>query len=138
LSQEALVYINKLSEPGRGICLWLDTILESQGCVSYVKTIYIGYEIDGEMVAAVYGHGNKVEIAMALPENHASSLLQDATHLKWRTLPLSVVVDLSIDQNAIEGLVNESCNRVATKTHRVDRDSDYFMKIKQAKIQRRP
>ena len=44
--------------------------LVREGCNSYVKTIYIGYDLDGEMVAALYPHAGHVEIALALDEQH--------------------------------------------------------------------
>ena len=38
----------------------LHVALLAQGCDSYVKTIYIGYEISGEMVAALYAHADHI------------------------------------------------------------------------------
>ena len=49
-----------------------------------VKTIYISYMVGDQMVAAVYPHSREIEIALALPEDHPSALLRDATHLALR------------------------------------------------------
>lgn len=137
LSQEAISYIEKLPKPGREICRWLHSYLETKGCASYVKTIYVGYEINGEMVAAIYGYRDIVEIALSLAEDHESELLRDATHLKWRTLPVSIVVDDSVDRQLIHELIDESCERIISSTHRVDRGSEFFIKVKKGKIDRR-
>ena len=50
-------------------------IFVEYGCTSYVKTIYVGYDHDGEMVAALYGHSDHVEIALALPEDAEGDIL---------------------------------------------------------------
>ncbi len=104
-----------------------EELVEGQGCAPYVKTIYIGFEADGEMVAAVYPHAKSVEIALALPEDHGSELLVDGTHLTWRTLPLAAEI---LDTNQLEGLVPllaEAADRVRTYRHHVNRDPDFFI-----------
>ena len=98
------------------------------GCTSYVKTIYIGYDLDGVMVAAVYPHVNRVEVALALPDDHQSELLIDATHLTWKTLPVAAVVRRKDDMEEVHGLVNEACHRIATGSHDVERPNDYFFR----------
>lgn len=97
-------------------------------CTSYVKTIYIGYDLDGVMVAAVYPHPDRVEIALALPDDYASNLLIDATHLTWKTLPVAAVVRSADDMKEVLGLVSEACHRIATGSHDVERPNDYFVK----------
>ena len=66
------------------------TIFESQSCVGYVKTIYMGFDMGNVMVSAVYPHKKHLEIALALDENHPDVNLRDASHLTWRTLPVSL------------------------------------------------
>jgi hypothetical protein len=70
----------------------LYSFLVEAGCQPYVKTIYVGFEIDGVLVAALYPRSDHVEIAMALPESADSPILIDATHLTWRTLPVAALV----------------------------------------------
>ena len=84
-SIEADAYITGLNKKVRPIAQAVHDTLISLGCTSYVKTIYIGYDLNGEMVAASYGHGNHVEVALALAEDHPDERLQDASHLTWRT-----------------------------------------------------
>src|ERR1035441_5420776 len=93
----------KMTEVG----LALHCQLVGSGCESYIKTIYIGYEIDGDMVAALYAHADHVEIALALDEDHPDSALKDASHLTWRTLPLSLEVRTSSDVNKAVLLIDE-------------------------------
>ncbi len=100
----------------------------ASGCSSYVKTIYIGYDLDGIMVAALYPHSNRVEVALALPEDHESELLIDATHLTWKTLPVAAVVKADTHLEQVLRLIDEACFRIATSTHEVERPNDYFVK----------
>lgn len=97
-------------------------------CTSYVKTIYIGYDLDGVMVAALYPHVDRLEVALALPDDHQSELLIDATHLTWKTLPVAAVVRTMDEANVALGLVDEACLRIATGSHDVERPNDYFFK----------
>lgn len=92
-----------------------------------VKTIYISYMVRGEMVAAVYPHSQEIEVALALPEDHPSPLLRDATHLTWRTLPVSIVVCDEAEAEVVLDLVHEAVNRVTTGTHDVNRDNEHFI-----------
>ena len=91
-----------------------------------VKTIYISYMLEDQMVAAIYPRSQEIEIALALPEDHPSPLLRDATHLTWRTLPVSTVVVDSEGARSILGLIEEASLRVASGTHHVHRDNEHF------------
>jgi hypothetical protein len=102
--------------------------LVTKGCVPYVKTIYIGYDLDGVMVAALYPHTDRIEIALALPEDHESGLLIDATHLTWKTLPVAAIVKTKADATETLGLIGEACLRIKDGVHDVERPNDYFMK----------
>ena len=102
--------------------------LVATGCVPYVKTIYIGYDLDGVMVAALYPHSDRVEIALALPEDHESGLLIDATHLTWKTLPVAAIVKTKTDATETLELIDEACQRIKDGVHDVERPNDYFMK----------
>jgi len=82
-SSEARDYFAGLNKKVSLIGLDLDALFESEGCASYVKTIYVGYDIGGEMVAALYGHVDHVELALALDEDHPADGLIDASHLTW-------------------------------------------------------
>jgi hypothetical protein len=104
--------------------------LLAEKCVPYVKTIYIGYYLDGVMVAALYPHSDRVELALALPEDHPSDLLIDATHLTWRTLAVAAVVKSQADATETMELIDEACQRVKDGVHDVERPNDYFMKAR--------
>lgn len=101
--------------------------MTAQGCSAYVKTIYVGFELNGEMVAAAYGHASNVEIALALDEAHSDSRLIDATHLTWRTLPVALVVRSTDEVESARPLLAEACVRVAEGGHNVVRDNDHFI-----------
>jgi hypothetical protein len=104
----------------------VDDLLKALGCVAYVKTIYIGYKVGGQMVAAVYPHPGRVEIALALPEDHPSALLKDGTHLTWRSLPVSLDLRSDEDLERANGLVREAYDRVATGRHTTELPIDRF------------
>lgn len=106
----------------------VDSELNSLGCKAYVKTIYIGYEIDGVMVAAMYPHPDHVEIALALEENQTHELLAPADHLSWRTLPVSAVLLRESQFNKVKPLLQQATSRVGHGTHAVSRDNEYFKK----------
>jgi len=80
------------------------------------------------MVAALYGHADHVEIALALPEEADDPLLVDASHLTWRTLPVAAIIRTENDMTALEGLVADACDRVRTREHSVVRDNDFFIR----------
>jgi hypothetical protein len=102
--------------------------LVTQKCVPYVKTIYIGYDLDGVMVAALYPHSDRVKVALALPEDHESGLLIDATHLTWKTLPVAAIVKTKAEATETLELIDEACQRIKDGVHDVERPNDYFMK----------
>jgi hypothetical protein len=110
--------------------------LIDQGCTSYVKTIYIGYDFNGEMVAALYGHVDYVEVAIALPENFDSPILIDASHLTWRTLPVAAVLKGRGDLKSFAALVVAACRGVLSGSHTVLRDNEFFAKTKREKQER--
>jgi hypothetical protein len=106
-----------------------DIFIES-GCSSYVKTIYVGYDIAGEMVAALYGHADHVEVALALPEDADGSLLVDASHLTWRTLPVAAILRDAGDLDQFRQLASLAASRIRSDAHSVLRDNDFFIRSK--------
>lgn len=70
----------------------IDDRFVALGCISYVKTIYVGYDLNGEMVAALYPHSDHIQIALAVEEDFEHPLLIDATHLRWRTVPRPLII----------------------------------------------
>jgi len=110
----------------------LNSILTGLGCENYIKTIYLGFEFDGQMIAAVYPHRTHLEIALALPDDflELSKLFIDAAHLKWRTLPIAAILRSSADLLEIRDWIDVSFTRVKSGSHDVSRDNDYFMNIK--------
>ena len=127
-NSEAQAYLSELNKKVRPLASDLHDVLMKLGCVSYVKTIYIGYDIAGEMVAALYGRSDHVEIALALPEDADGDLLIDASHLTWRTLPVAAVVRNTTDVQPFTGLASAAVERVRTASHTVNRDNDFFIK----------
>jgi hypothetical protein len=128
---DAKIYLSEMGKKMRPIAEAIHEAMISLGCVSYVKTIYIGYDIDGEMVAALYGHTDHVEIALALPEDAEGDLLVDASHLTWRTLPVAAIVR-SIDSiDDFTKLAKVAAERVKSAAHTVNRDNDYFIKTRE-------
>lgn len=125
---EAQKYIAELNKTSAALCTQVHEMFLAAGCSSYVKTIYIGYDIDGEMVAALYGHADHVEVALALAEDHSSSQLIDASHLTWKTLPVAAIGDNAAEVKKFGPLINEACERVRAGQHNVNRDNDFFMK----------
>lgn len=103
-------------------------VLIAQGCASYVKTIYVGYDVNGEMAAALYAHNDHVEVALALPEDRKGDLLVDASHLTWRTLPVAAILRSSEDLEQFTALVVEAVKRVREQSHDVNRDNEFFIK----------
>lgn len=127
---EAQKYIAELNQASAALCTEVHGMLLSAGCNSYVKTIYIGYDIDGEMVAALYGHAGHVELALALAEDHPSRQLIDASHLTWKTLPVAAIGHNLADVKQFAPLIGEACVRVRAGQHDVSRDNDFFIKSK--------
>jgi hypothetical protein len=127
---EAEAYIVGLNNKIAKVVSEAHQILIGSGCTSYVKTIYIGYDFNGEMVAALYGHADYVEVAIALPETHKSSILIDASHLTWRTLPVAAVLKSKDDLKKFAPLVKESCRGVRSGSHTVLRDNEFFANAK--------
>lgn len=103
-----------------------ERLMSEFGATLYVKTIYIGADIDGEMVAALYPIAQHIEIALALNEDHPCGLLEDATHLTWPSLPVLITVDVSTDRALVVSLIDEAASRVVTAEHHVLRSPEFF------------
>ena len=127
-SSDARGYFVDLNKKVAAIGQRVDEIFEAEGCASYVKTIYVGYDIGGEMVAALYGRADHIELALALGEDHPASELIDASHLTWRTLPVAAIVKSESDVRRVQILIQEACARIRGGAHGVNRDNDFFIK----------
>lgn len=130
---DAEAFLVSLNKKIRGLASEAHRLLIDRGCSSYVKTIYIGYDFNGEMVAALYGHVDYVEVAIALPENFDSQILIDASHLTWRTLPVAAVIKEKVDLTKFSVLVKAACEGVLNGSHTVSRDNAFFAKAKREK-----
>ena len=130
---DAQDYLSSSNKKIRKLASELHKIFVKQGCVSYVKTIYIGYDIEGQMVAALYCHEDRVEVALALDENHVSPILIDATHLTWRSMPVAAVVRNDRDLSAAALLVVEASLRVKAGKNTLNRSSEFFAEVKKNK-----
>lgn len=111
----------------RSLAKAVEAHCRNRGCESYVKTIYIGFELNGEMVAALYPHAQNIELALALPEDSPHAGLIDATHLTWRTMPVAMVFSSKAALPTVVALLDEAIGRVAGGTHDVDLPTEAFM-----------
>jgi len=102
------------------------TLVKEFGSKLYVKTIYVGVEINGAMVAALYPAADRVDIALALEEEHPSAMLEDATHLTWPSLPVLVSVGAETDQAQVLALIREAAIRIVNSEHHVSRSPEYL------------
>lgn len=132
---QALQLLTECNDRIRKLGIQAHEILVSAGCLSYVKTIYVGYEINDEMIAALYPRADHLEIALSLPEEASGRLLADASHLTWRTLPVAAIVGSSEDLPEFAELAAAAADRVRTANHDVMRDNDFFVRTKR---ERRP
>lgn len=134
---EAAAYLNEVSSGVRDVAVAAHGVLAELGCSSYVKTIYVGYDHDGEMVAALYGRADYVEIALALPEDADGALLVDASHLTWRTLPVAAILRDMADVEAFAALASDAVDRVRSQRHDVRRENEYFIRRRRERRARR-
>ena len=78
----------------RGLWMEVDGYLTERGLRRDVKTIYVSYTDQGlNLVAAIHPDvpTHSFEVALAIPDADTDGLY-DATHLKWRALPVAVRV----------------------------------------------
>jgi hypothetical protein len=115
----------------------VDAALRALGCDSYVKTIYIGYTLGSDMVAAVYPNGTYTEIALALPEDPPDDRLVDASHLTWPTLPVAYRVSSQRHIVIAVGLAQSAAHLVAAGQRNKPRPPDFFRGRKEDRPRRR-
>lgn len=130
LDNEVREYLENGGTRTKDLALDANATLTELGCHAYFKTIYIGYDLRGVMVAALYKRSDHIELALALPEDHPSIILIDATHLTWRTLPVAASFNKTPQLKEVRLLIAEACSRVASESHSVCRDNDFFTKHK--------
>lgn len=105
----------------------LYALFEEEDCAAYVKTHYVGFSLPEGSVAAAHPHeGSEIELALALPENHTSKLLHDASHLKWRSLPLAVTIRDDATFESAVPLIYEAISRMRHGSHDVQLDNARF------------
>ena len=107
-----------------------ELIVEDHGCHPDVKTIYISFTFEQVMVASAHIGTEDIELALALPENHPSNMLEDALHLTWRTLPVLLRVNQDSDDKDVLDLIEEAVERVKSGKHTVNRPPEFFAKRK--------
>lgn len=126
LNEEVEGLLGRFSEPTTSLARALISRVSAQGCDLYVKTIYVGVTVEGEMVAALYPRSGGVEVALALPDDHECELLKDASHLTWPTLPVCLDVKDREEANRAVLLIDEAYERVANGMHGVSRPPEFF------------
>lgn len=104
--------------------------------IDYVKTIYIGYEFQGEMFAALYRNTSAIEVALPLAEDEFGPLIMDASHLTWRTLPLMIHVTSPSQLPQAFSIIDRSFDRLNTGLHKVNRTNEYFIARKKGRPMR--
>ena len=103
--------------------------LQEGGCEPRPQTIYVVFSLKGEPVAAVYPEGDDgIELALALPQDCANAMTYDATHLKWRKLPIATRVRDENDLKRLIPLLQEALSRVREGRHDVNLDAMTFGK----------
>lgn len=107
-------------------------LVHGSGCRPDVKTIYVSFTLGDSLVASAHPRADVVELALALPEAHGSTLLEDASHLTWRTLPLLVCIEADSPREDVMDLVYEAVNRVESGEHDVDRPPEFFQAARRA------
>ena len=125
---EAQKYIAELNKKSAALCTQVHEMFLAAGCSLYVKTVYLGYDIDGEMVAALYSHSGHIEVALAFAEDLPSGQLIEASHLTWKTLPVAAIGHNATEVKKMKPLITEACARVRAGRHDVNRDNEFFMK----------
>lgn len=103
-----------------------ELMVEEHGCRPDVKTIYISFTFEQAMVAAAHIGAEDVELALALPEDHPSDLVEDALHLTWRTLPVLVRVGRGSTGRDVLDLAGEAVERVKSGRHTINRPPEFF------------
>lgn len=101
-------------------------IVDKHGCHPDVKTIYISFTFEQAMVASAHIGTEDIELALALPEDHPSNLMEDALHLTWRTLPVLLRVNRHSTGKDVLELVEEAVERVKSGRHAVNRPPEFF------------
>lgn len=104
-----------------------DTLSGDLGCDVYVKTIYVGFTIEGQMVAAIYPKNDCLEVALALPEDIEGSEFKDATHLTWPTMPVCIEVRAAGDVALALDHARTAADRVRAGSHDVRRPNEHFI-----------
>jgi hypothetical protein len=104
-----------------------DYLVKRLKCHPSMKTIYVSFSLKGDMVASAHPqHGQAIELALALPVEHKSELLYDASHLKWRTLPVAVKLTTPASLKGALPLMEEAARRVRTGEHSVSISNQRF------------
>lgn len=57
-------------------------------------------------------------------------MLKDASHLTWRRLPVSVEIRTGVEVEEAVALVSTALDRVTDGNHDVNRDPEYFYKLR--------
>ncbi len=104
-----------------------DVLVNDLGCDVYVKTIYVGFSIDGAMVSALYPRSDCLEIALALPEDIEGTEFKDATHLTWPTMPVCIEVRTRDDERMAAAHLRVAASNVRAGAHDVRRPNEHFI-----------
>lgn len=85
---------------------------EDAGCRAYVKTVYVGFDLNGYLVGAIYVRGAEyLEVAVALPADDRFPGLYPADHLKWASLPVAFQVRPGDDLTRLVPVLERTLDR---------------------------
>lgn len=96
------------------------------GCTVYVKTIYVGFTVNEEMVCAIYPRRDHLEVALALAEDVEGSEFKDATHLTWPTMPVAMEIRNPTEGEMVIRHLATAVQRVTSGAHKVRRPNEHF------------
>jgi hypothetical protein len=138
IETEAQLFIAGIEKRSlRSLALNLHEYLLRESVIDYVKTIYIGYESQGEMFAALYRNVNAIEIALPLPEDESGPLIMDASHLTWRTLPLMIHVTHASQLTDAFAVIDRAFGRLKSGLHLLNRTNEFFIARKKGRPMRK-
>lgn len=110
--EQAIRLVSGISQPLFGPLEFLYGWFEDAGCRAYVKTIYVGFDLNGYLVAAIYVRGGEyLEVALALPADDRFPDLYPADHLKWASLPVAFQVRPEDDLSRLVPVLERTLDR---------------------------
>jgi hypothetical protein len=110
--EQAIRLASGKSRPLFGPLEFLYGWFEDAGCRAYVKTVYVGFDLNSYLVGAIYVRGAEyLEVALALPADDRFPGLYAADHLKWASLPVALQVRPGDDLTRLVPVLERTLDR---------------------------